>query len=57
MLYGEFLEGTGAKDCQQTFFDYKNLENIYLDHDYLEKQDIYDAYKLLLQREVLQIVH
>lgn len=47
MLYGEFLEGTEAKDNEYNYQIYKELEIIYMNTD-CTKQHIYDLGKKLV---------
>lgn len=41
MLYGEFLEGTGAVDNEASYAEYKRVEQIYMESDHCTKQDAY----------------
>lgn len=41
MLYSEFLDGTGAVDNQQSYDEYKRVEQIYMESDHCTKADAY----------------
>lgn len=41
MLYSEFLDGTGAVENQQTYNEYKRVEQIYMESEHCTKADAY----------------
>lgn len=41
MLYREFLEGTGAVDNEDSYKEYKRVEQIYMESDHCTKEDAY----------------
>ncbi len=46
MLYGEFLEGTGAVDNQASYDEYKRVETIYMESSHMTKEDAYRMAKV-----------
>lgn len=52
MLYSEFLEGTGAVDTQESYAEYKRVEEIYMAADTMTKQDAYRMARVVTEKEL-----
>lgn len=52
MLYSEFLEGTGAADTQESYAEYKRVEEIYMAADTMTKQDAYRMARVVTEKEL-----
>lgn len=49
MLYSEFIEKTKGKDNLISYCIYKALETVYMDHDELSKEDVYQEGRKALE--------
>lgn len=52
MLYSEFLEGTGAVDTQESYNEYKRVEEIYMAAETMTKQDAYRMARIVTEKEL-----
>lgn len=55
MLYSEFLKGTGAVDNQETYNEYKRVEQIYMEADSMTKEDAYRMAVVVTEKEAKKI--
>lgn len=55
MLYSEFLKGTGAVDNQDTYKEYKRVEQIYMDAPTMTKEDAYRMAVVVTEKEAKKI--
>lgn len=51
MLYSEFLVGTGAVDCKESYTEYKRVEQIYMESDHCTKEDAYRMARVVTVKE------
>ena len=51
MLYSEFLVGTGAVDCKESYDEYKRVEQIYMESDHCSKEDAYRMARVVTVKE------
>ena len=45
MLYSEFLKGTKAKDCAETYEQYELIEQFYMCCETMSKKEAYKIWK------------